>query len=1417
MKKFVQKRKPVKEFHPREELKPPKRFKKSNLDDEEQEESEFSDSNNESMDEESLSPKSAKPKKPKIAKVISNPNTLKDLMEVVSLSTKSHYRSKLSELGSMIKNVANLGVKPGTFLKMDRQGEYHGLTVQALQEILPLFTHQRVIETINFLINNNIPSAINHLCIQEEVKQFGLEIINFSLKEWLYLNNLPLSPELQRDFSMFPPTNNLPLFEKLLKRIKANRHDPLEGKLKVISIGLSKKGFNVVPEEWINRDFESGEEMHRAMDNLDWRMGKPPVVYCVTYGLMIQEENHWNSFDQVNISILKPGIFLRVSLEKNKIICAIEEFNDSKEIEKWQKSLHQGFKVLVSKDAHLAMELDSFFHPKDQNSFERSEISGILASRLQKCIRRGGLAGGLLEETIRKMRKNPPYNLPELQFLRVNSNRQIFWRLFISCIEDMSPYLKSMESDYLGLNDLVAFTVVTSYDADLQMNDFLLEKVIKTAKLIQSHDKPNDLFDWRSGSDKITNNTLKMNKGEKDPVVDLKNALVLALKTQNMMSGDRSMIVKTLSLMDSSRKSLIYLDEKRLSLKIDSILEKEVSLASYDMHCVPNIILLLQGSLNFFPLEAHYNTQGISSLIWEISSSQNMRNIVKTAKKKTEKDLEILSILREIQDFFYSNELKKGKSFMGISEEVLLHDFKDILAEIIIPNAKLSYVKEHSLTANEKRIAFLNLFGKKIRFTSKLDKGNKNLEGIFCGDDQHPTKIKTLTSNKMVYLNEKPRFLAEIDFIEELSKRNTYFADNPKPPLGYEWIWGDKKKVEIFAELISSDKENMRNSVKTYVEGQEIELFNAEKVLKPMKRIKTIQELPKSLEFLIKKALFHKEIENIEDMGKLKIQGFFLNLLLRSLAIKRFQANDFRIFDVFKLLRTSGIAVPVWKHVLIKLFTSSKEEILIGPVDRQGKKLQNSISSQFEGVIWRIYNLISLLYPRVIKASSDLKFKINHGCSEYLHLYEMMLLLSKEKIIKEIEVSNTVAKVTPQIKTHLWEHQQSTANRIFEGLVKLGKRGFGDASCVGSGKTLTALSIVQKIIEQKNKCLENNNNTYKGILILLPTQNLFETWSIEIKKHTTGFDWIIQESNGKINREPQNIKRNTLIITTLGRFRDHPIYVSWQLVVIDECLSVQNREALQTEEAWKQVIISEFGVIMMSATFFRSRFDKMFFMLKMLRSGLPEEKDFLDCILNESMICYINEKTRKWITNVNRFKLPENLRKGYNEIKGKSIALEKLYRLLENYLYENFSIIDDLKSLLKKLETEKEKVLIYAKSKNEADDFAAKMPNVSRFPDISGRHVAVAYSEGTYGLNNLVKFTCILSRPPEPDKLPQMKGRLDRPGQEKETLRLEYFLIEDTVEEGQIIRIEVANKFLNDYVMPLAKFYEIAVGKSNES
>jgi hypothetical protein len=89
-------------------------------------------------------------------------------------------------------------------------------------------------------------------------------------------------------------------------------------------------------------------------------------------------------------------------------------------------------------------------------------------------------------------------------------------------------------------------------------------------------------------------------------------------------------------------------------------------------------------------------------------------------------------------------------------------------------------------------------------------------------------------------------------------------------------------------------------------------------------------------------------------------------------------------------------------------------------------------------------------------------------------------------------------------------------------------------------------------------------------------------------------------------------------------------------------------------------------------------------------------------------------------------------------------------------------------------------------------------------------HSVLSYSEGTYGLNDLVIYDTILMRPPEPDKLPQIKGRLDRPGQKNKHLTVQYILLKNTIEEASLIRIEHCNAFYNNYLMPLADFYDLA-------
>jgi len=66
-------------------------------------------------------------------------------------------------------------------------------------------------------------------------------------------------------------------------------------------------------------------------------------------------------------------------------------------------------------------------------------------------------------------------------------------------------------------------------------------------------------------------------------------------------------------------------------------------------------------------------------------------------------------------------------------------------------------------------------------------------------------------------------------------------------------------------------------------------------------------------------------------------------------------------------------------------------------------------------------------------------------------------------------------------------------------------------------------------------------------------------------------------------------------------------------------------------------------------------------------------------------------------------------------------------------------------------------------------------------------------------------------RPPQPDKLPQIKGRLARPQQKSTNLHIEYFVIKDTIEMGLLLRMEIASKFMHQYIMPLAKFYDVSV------
>jgi hypothetical protein len=463
--------------------------------------------------------------------------------------------------------------------------------------------------------------------------------------------------------------------------------------------------------------------------------------------------------------------------------------------------------------------------------------------------------------------------------------------------------------------------------------------------------------------------------------------------------------------------------------------------------------------------------------------------------------------------------------------------------------------------------------------------------------------------------------------------------------------------------------------------------------------------------------------------------------------------------------------------------------------------VQNAIDYVTEGKAWTVFNLLCYLYPNAIKPSNMLSFKINSTSPEYI-----LMVQNIEKMLFGNEIVNNET-ANAKIITPLWDHQNESVNKIVNGF-KMGQYGYGDASYVGSGKTLTSLAIASKLINTEEK-------THQGILVLLPKNGLIKTWKTEITDHTTGFNVYYQSANGalaKKNAQPVIIGRNTLIVTTMGRMRDHPINHRWLLVIIDECLTVQNKEALWTEQAWKQCMMAK-HMVMMSATFFRARFDKLYYMLKMLRTGLPEKRDYLNTILLESIIAHVPNKTRKWLSTIHRFPMLEEILKRYQLIETKEYNIEtkfaKLSSLLLTASRKTNQVVTPLADLIKMCENRNSRCLIYANCQEEADYWSTSL-QIPIYPD-KGTHCIVTVSNGTYGLNDLTDYDTIVLRPPAPDILPQIKGRLDRPKQEKDTLFVEYFVMENSIEEGLILRMNIASAFMENYIMPLAKFYKISL------
>ena len=213
----------------------------------------------------------------------------------------------------------------------------------------------------------------------------------------------------------------------------------------------------------------------------------------------------------------------------------------------------------------------------------------------------------------------------------------------------------------------------------------------------------------------------------------------------------------------------------------------------------------------------------------------------------------------------------------------------------------------------------------------------------------------------------------------------------------------------------------------------------------------------------------------------------------------------------------------------------------------------------------------------------------------------------------------------PTTTTTLWAHQEASVTKVVSG-VKSGRLGHADASAVGAGKTLTALATICRLAAY----IEATGGKRNGVLVMMEKKALVKEWLLEIATHTRNFHVIEQREDGRLfsltyGHYNPPVDGNSLVISTLDRVCEHPFVrqAAWDFVVIDECLSVQNADAKRCPSAWRQIEVSLFGVLMLSATFFRSKYSALFYMIRMLRTPLPRTMEWLPATIHEHIVCQV--------------------------------------------------------------------------------------------------------------------------------------------------------------------------------------------------
>eukprot|EP00667_Euglena_gracilis_P000117 EG_transcript_117 len=1406
-------------------------------------------------------------------------------------------------------DIASLGLKCGqracTTPLSPTGPEDRGIAIQATATVVPLLSHDAVSGALRLLSTGDVHQARNLLRHDDALTVAAL------CRLWCEARGVKVPPALMT-------ADVEELSESAKARVTLAPTSPLAFPFVVDDCGYSgEAGAPLVPLDWQGRRFASAAEFHAALQALQGEEdSKFPLL---TYAMRVLEEEAWQDGPAVwrqvcalqltiqaviNIGFIPatadagPSVHSAVLRpERLEELCAAEGYRY-----RVVTGTQPARGALPTMVLRVAVDLLEGSPVPSSSSIDApagtiNSVQEMLieASRLQKGLRRGASLCSFapLEHAIRALHRSPAYPVAETSYTPCSGARLLLWRLLMAALEDSRPYAVHTPSDpTLPLPTLVALSLLARADPSFTLPDWLLRRVLATARALHANDGPAALWPWRgwrwSGMDSAAPSDLEFAEAAAPVVRDGLRVALLALPTGK---ADSVLLSRYLGALTEPawanrlrRLPPIPPTATPEAATAFAALDKELDRAAYDHAVLPNMLLYVQACMPFPPRDvSQHSLRALADLIWRLSSSLNSRFLRqhlaagpaqelfrieqftdgaagahpaapgaeaeeeapdhsqpawKTSQEPlrlTPHEEQLLHVIHSVQEAFIAA--------LAVSPKFDLRQLPgaatapDTTAPASPPSPPAAGAAGRPPSPHERRTAFLQLFGQRHIFSVTSPEGPCTVALTVAGTRDTPLLVQRLSEAQASDPDEQGRpyqFLAagplhELAVTHFLASGAEWAAPLSQPPPGFLWAFGQPPTVHLKVTR------GPRGAWRFSVNGTQIPPFDASKLLTPSNRPVGEAPLPPATAGLVRRALYAEETPdaNVDPVG-------LLVALDRAAAAARGQADPAACPAWGDIAAQSRLDRCVWRDVVIKFSTRNEADVVeVAPVARSGGRSQQAVKQLTEGTVLRVLYALCALYPHAVWRVGELRFQVNPLGAPFVHLQRQIGLLAFgcfddgvnfETLGPLRTPSARVARpMLPAITTPLWSHQEQAVQRVVDGVLE-GKRGFADASAVGAGKTLSALGACVRVAGW----LEGHGAQRHGFLILVPGNDLLPEWVAQALAHTSGFHVIVQLASGVLQsrgvsnggqpplkppRGPLRIDGGTLVVTTLARARDKPFtaQAGWDLVIVDECLSVQNDTALQTGEAWRQVISSRCGVLMLSATFFRSHYSKLFYMVRMLRSPLPRTEPYLNVLLREHIICFVPENRRKWTLIFQPVELPAGVQALYRAmvdafLTSGSSDHRKLFTDLKGFLRSHFEsrpFVEALQAEVARLSAEGRRCLIFANSDAEAQQLI--LPNIpgarlhgSKASTPRTGPLVVTVHKGSHGLNLQGEADCIICRPQPGDLVEQMKGRIDRPGQARDDLQLVVLFAADTVEEAEAANIKLCGRFFRQYLDPLS-------------